>query len=160
VAKRLINGTAAEHLVCADLLLAGHKAFLAPQICSYDVIADISGKLYRIQVKSVKGVRSNSNHLRQCAPVYQWSVRKRNRAFYGIDEFDLIAFVALDTKRIAYGTRAGLGSAACFVIRSNDEKIGKRGQVGRIFSEFSLQSAIAGQVDMRLLKANGKGIIS
>lgn len=33
----LAVGLAAEHLVCAELLMLGHRAFLANQNCPYDV---------------------------------------------------------------------------------------------------------------------------
>ena len=36
----LAAGIAAEHLVCADLLLSGYRAFLADQNCPYDVAVE------------------------------------------------------------------------------------------------------------------------
>lgn len=101
----LIVGTAAEHLVCADILLEGHKAFLAEQICPYDVIADLKcGKLIRIQVKSTREQRNVPQRVSNMAS-YMWNVRragKGGRRVYGKDEFDVLALVALDIGRIAY----------------------------------------------------------
>ena len=154
----LMSGTAAEHLVCADLLLNGYKAFLAPQICSYDVVAEINGKLLRIQVKSVKTVRPNISVRRQTSKVYQWSIRKRNRMAYGNDEFDLLALVALDSRQIAYTAREATSTLACVCIRANGEKMGLRGQIGRTFAEYSLQAALAGNAPMSLKR--GARIIS
>ena len=45
-------GTAAEHLVCCDLLLAGTVAFMSSAGLPYDVVANLNGRLIRIAVKS------------------------------------------------------------------------------------------------------------
>jgi hypothetical protein len=100
----LAAGAAGEHLVCADLLLAGYRAFLADQNCPYDVAVDLGGRLIRIQVKTTRQQRSipqRNNHI----PAYLWHVRRAGKAgkrVYGPDDFDLLALVALDIRRIAY----------------------------------------------------------
>ena len=104
----LAVGTAAEHLVCADLLLAGWRAFLADQNCPYDVAVDVQGRLVRIQVKATRGprwipYRVNSKDI----AAYMWNVRragKGGKRIYKDGEFDLLALVALDLRRIAYLT--------------------------------------------------------
>lgn len=104
VVTDLAAGTAAEHLVCADLLLAGHRAFLADQNCPYDVAVDGGSRLVRIQVKSTRRQRAipqRAEHI----PAYMWNVRRAGKGgarVYGVDEFDLLALVALDIRRIAY----------------------------------------------------------
>lgn len=40
----LAAGAAGEHLVCADLLLQGYRAFLSDQNCPYDVAVDVGGQ--------------------------------------------------------------------------------------------------------------------
>lgn len=100
----LAAGTAAEHLVCADLLLAGWRAFLADQNCAYDVAVDVGGRLVRVQVKSTRTQRSipqRAEHI----PAYMWHVRRAGKAgkrTYEANAFDLLALVALDIRRIAY----------------------------------------------------------
>jgi hypothetical protein len=100
----LAAGTAAEHLVCAELLMGGWRAFLADQNCPYDVAVDVNGRLVRLQVKATRMQRAipqRATHI----PAYMWHVRragKGGRRVYGADEFDLLALVALDIKRIAY----------------------------------------------------------
>ncbi len=100
----LAAGTAAEHLVCADLLLAGWTAFLTDQICAYDVAVDLDGRLIRVQVKATRGQRAvpqRATHI----PAYMWHVRRAGkfaRRVYGDDEFEMLALVALDIRRIAY----------------------------------------------------------
>ena len=104
VVTDLAAGTAAEHLVCADLLMLGLNTFLADQNCAYDVAVDINGRLVRVQVKATRQQRSipqRESHI----PAYMWHVRragKGGRRVYGSDEFDLLALVALDIRRIAY----------------------------------------------------------
>ena len=69
----LAAGAAGEHLVCADLLMLGYRAFLADQNCPYDVAVDVGGRLIRIQVKSTrkaKALPQRAGHF----PAYMWSM--------------------------------------------------------------------------------------
>lgn len=103
--RALEVGKAAEHLVCADLILAGHKAFLADQGMPYDVVADVSGRLVRIQVKSTAGHRNVPQRSLAETPVYQFHIRragKGGKRVIKVGEFDLLALVALDVRVIAY----------------------------------------------------------
>lgn len=100
----LAAGAAGEHLVCADLLLQGYRAFLADQNCPYDVAVDAGGRLVRIQVKATRAQRSIPQRAGH-TPAYLWHVRRAGKAgarVYATDDFDLLALVALDTKLIAY----------------------------------------------------------
>lgn len=100
----LAAGTAAEHLVCADLLLAGWNAFLTDQNCPYDVAVDIDGRLVRVQVKATRQPRAIPQRTHHVAG-YMWHVRRAGKGgarLYRGDEFDLLALVALDVRRIAY----------------------------------------------------------
>lgn len=98
-------GKAGEHLVCADLILSGYKAFLSDQGLSYDVIVDVDNKLVRIQVKSTlkaKNVNSQGRNERIC---YSFQVRRRGKngsQFLSNTDCDILAFVALDIKETAY----------------------------------------------------------
>ena len=100
----LAAGTAAEHLVCADLLMQGHGAYLTDQNTAYDVVADVGGILIRVQVKATREQRAipqRATHI----PAYMWHVRRRGRGgarVYEDNEYDLLALVALDCNRIAY----------------------------------------------------------
>lgn len=150
----LAHGLAGEHLVCADLLLAGHRPALAPQLCPFDILAEIDGRLWRIQVKTTECARSNDGR-RQGTKVYQWSFRKRGKTLYSPKEVDLLALVSIDSRRIAYV----LPDAArgCITIRANDDKYSGAGsfsrgygQAGRTFSEYSLERAISGDATMAI----------
>lgn len=104
VVTDLAAGTAAEHLVCADLLLSDYRAFLADQNCPYDVAVDLGGRLVRLQVKATRQQRpipQRSEHI----PAYMWHVRragKGGRRVYETGAFDLLALVALDIRQTAY----------------------------------------------------------
>lgn len=97
-------GKAGEHLVVADIILAGHRAYLSDQGLPYDVVIDDAGTLYRIQVKATRDAR----RVRQRAAVtsgYHFHIRKTGKGgkrLYDVDAFDLVAFVALDIRCIAY----------------------------------------------------------
>lgn len=102
--RALEVGKAAEHIVCADLILSGHRAFLTDQGLPYDVVFDHGGRLLRVQVKSTTRPRpvpgrpgSGDN--------YSFNIRRagkggRRKIENGV--FDLIALVALDIRVIAY----------------------------------------------------------
>lgn len=104
-ARRALEvGKAAEHLVCADLILSGHRAFLTDQGLPYDVVFDRDGRLLRLQVKStlrpraVPGRPGSGNN-------YAFNIRragKGGRRKIGNGVFDMIALVALDIRVIAY----------------------------------------------------------
>lgn len=100
----LAAGTAAEHLVCADLLLQGWRTFLTDQNCPYDIAVEIGGRLVRLQVKATRRQRAipqRAEHI----PAYMWHVRRAGKGgarVYGAGDFDLLALVALDIRRVAY----------------------------------------------------------
>lgn len=93
-------GKAAEHLVCADLILQGYSAFLADQGLPYDVVVDTPTGLKRVQVKATQG----PINLPRQKNVYRFQTRRAKGARKRIDlhNFDFFAFVALDIKAIAY----------------------------------------------------------
>lgn len=97
-------GTAAEHLVCADLILQNYNAFLTDQNCAYDVVADCDDKLIRIQVKATQAPKMIPQR-KSYIPGYFWHVKRAGKGgnrHYGANEFDLLALVALDIRVIAY----------------------------------------------------------
>lgn len=91
-------GTAAEHLVIADLLLDGHQAFLTTAGAAYDVVVDIGGQLSTIQVKATRRVSEWRKKAKTKA--YLFTVRQMRRGRK--PSADIYAFVALDTRTIAY----------------------------------------------------------
>lgn len=103
--EMMARGKAGEHLVCADLLLLGHHASLATEGMPYDVIAQIHGKLYRVQVKTTLEPRNVNTQGRNPNRVYAFDTRRKGykaRQRMSDQECDLVACVALDTRQIAY----------------------------------------------------------
>ena len=97
-------GKAAEHLVVADLILQGYRAYLTDQGLPYDVVVDLEGRLIRVQVKASREQRPVPQRV-AFTPGYLFHVRragKGGRRRYNGDEFELLAFVAMDTRVIAY----------------------------------------------------------
>jgi hypothetical protein len=146
-------GAAGEHLVCADLILQGHRAFLAAQGLPYDVVADYDNRLIRIAVKSTSlaKARPAREGSRVC---YQFNVTRPRRLCsgktdaraYSIDDVDIVALVALDIKTIAY-----VAMAACKTSMHIDaeghirgtNKFGPKNIMRRkCFADFSLLAAV------------------
>lgn len=104
-ARALEIGKAGEHLVCADLILQGYRAFLSDQGLPYDVLVDDGRKLHRVQVKSSLAPKNVNSKGRNERIAYSWSVRRRGKdgaSRLTNDDCDIVAFVALDTGEVAY----------------------------------------------------------
>lgn len=112
LSKELQQGKAGEHLVCADLILRGYNAFLSDQGLPFDIVVEKEGAIWRVQVKTTKGP-ANYNHKAHYENgklysgrrfIYRFGLRRgkggRQRATLG--GVDVFAFVALDTRQIAY----------------------------------------------------------
>ncbi len=139
----LAVGTAAEHLVCADLLLGGYRAFLADQVCPYDVAVDVGGRLVRIQVKATRCPRQLRG--RNKTMPYMWNVRragKKGRRVYADGEFDLLALVAIDVRRIAYLPPSQHRQTIAIRAHENAGPTWERGAAGRTFDQFPFFAAI------------------
>lgn len=95
-------GRAAEHLVCADLILQGFDAYLAGAQLPYDVVVDANGKLHRVQVKGTTSMYLGNERRKRRS--YRFGLRKGRGAIRRLDStsVDVFAFVALDIRRIAY----------------------------------------------------------
>ena len=103
-------GAAATHLVCASLLLEGYNAFLAPEGCHYDVVVDLGVRLLRVQVKASSKATARPN--RPAIVGYQFTSSRNHRPEkvggksiikrYKPEIVDVIAFVGLDIKAVAY----------------------------------------------------------
>lgn len=97
-------GKAAEHLVVADLILSGYRAFLTDQGLPYNVVIDSAGTLYRAQVKATRETKRLPSR-GALGMGYLFHVRRAGRGGqrqYADDEFDIIALVAMDIRVIAY----------------------------------------------------------
>lgn len=113
-------GKAGEHLVCADLLLSGIQAYLSDQGLRYDVVADVDGRLVRVQVKSTGRARKE-NGRRLLGYRFEPRARGVNRRERLRDvDCDIVAFVALDIRIIAYLPVFEVGQACDFYPPDHD----------------------------------------
>jgi hypothetical protein len=97
-------GKAAEHLVVADLILSGYRAYLTEQGLPYDAVLDDNGRLYRIQVKASRDPKKMPQH-GAVGTGYLYHVRRAGKGgsrLYGDDEFDILALVGMDIRVVAY----------------------------------------------------------
>ncbi len=98
-------GKVGEYLVCADLILKGYIAFPSEQGLPFDIVADINGRLFKVQVKTTRGPK-NIPQRKTVIPAYRFSIgrngKKGRHKKYEIGAVDIFALVALDTKRIGY----------------------------------------------------------
>jgi hypothetical protein len=97
-------GKAAEHLVCADLIMQGYRAFLSDQGLPYDILVDVDGTFVRVQVKATRRPKNPSPETRLTAGYFFHLRRagKGGRRRYPRNAFDLYALVAMDRQAIAY----------------------------------------------------------
>lgn len=120
----LAAGKAGEYLVCADLILHGHIAFPSEQGLPYDVVADIGGKLYRVQVKTTRATRQVPQR-KEHVTGYLFHVGKCGKGgfgSYGVNDVDLFALVAIDTRTIAYLPPSGIRRTMIFRAPQNEGK--------------------------------------
>lgn len=94
------RGKAAEYLVAADLILQGIPATIVHGTWPYDVLAEVDGRAVRVQVKSTDRLKSWA----KAKNVYRFTLRCAKHGARRIDpsSVDVVAFVALDVRRVAY----------------------------------------------------------
>ena len=144
VVTDLAAGAAGEHLVCADLLMQGYRAFLADQNCPYDVAVDVGDRLIRVQVKATrapKAVPQRVGHF----PAYQWHVRRAGKGgcrVYVHGEFDLLALVALDTRCVAYFPPSKAAQTIHIRSHNDPEAPARGGKSGKTFAQFPFRVAM------------------
>lgn len=134
-------GKAGEHLVCADLILHGFGAFLSDQGLPFDVVADINGKLLKVQVKTTRkpmavpqrAVRTEKYlfHVRRCG--------KGGRMSYQDGDIDLFALVALDSKSIAYLPPRLVKQTMFFTLDGDEQSK----SIYKSLSSYTLEKAIS-----------------
>ena len=83
-------GDFAEYFVACDLISQGYRVHFASAGAYFDIILDDKGKLYRVQVKGSMKPKDHN--------MYKYNVL----ANLGHTNFDLVAYVAIDKKMVAY----------------------------------------------------------
>jgi hypothetical protein len=150
-------GKAAEHLVCADLIIQGFRSFLSDQGLPYDLVVDVSEKLVRVQVKCACFARNVNASGRREHIAYMWSVRRRGRSKRGarlsLEHCDIVALVALDIREIAYVPVAACSETVTLRARA------EAGRYGYTIHELgSFQKALDGQPRSLSTKGRRAGI--
>ena len=133
-------GTAGEHLVCADLILKGHKAFLSAAGLHYDILTDLNGSLIKIQVKTTRKP-SPISLIKDRSKRYLINIRrmgKNGRKEYTEKEVDVFAVVALDIKKIAYIPIKKIQQTMVF----RDEKPLNQSKEARYFDDLTFEKAM------------------
>ena len=104
LSKELQVGKAAEHLVCCELILSGFNAFLADAGQPYDLLVDTGERVVRLQVKATQKPYRYRRSDGRTSNSYRFGLRRGRGSHNRIDPklVDAIAFVALDTRRVAY----------------------------------------------------------
>lgn len=137
----------------ADLILAGHRAYLSDQGLPYDVVVDVDGELHRIQVKSTRGMRPVPQRA-AFTPGYLFFVRrsgKGGRRLYADNAFDLVAFVALDIRVIAY-MPFDKGLKGTLILRPPGAQITRSTRRMQNIDQFPIADALEDLRDGRIAK--------
>jgi len=103
--EMLERGKAAEHIVCADLILKGYRSYLSDQGLPYDVVIDHQDRLLRVQVKGTLKAKNVSASGSPARLAYSWNVRRRGvngKGRLSNQHCDIVALVALDIYAVAY----------------------------------------------------------
>lgn len=116
--KEMQIGKAGEYLVCADLILKGFVAYPSEQGLPYDVVLDIDGRLYKVQVKTTTTYRvipRPNNYNDQKAYIFNIKRKgKGGKKRYANDEIDIFALVCLDTMQVGYIKNANMPTTISF----------------------------------------------
>jgi hypothetical protein len=141
--RSLNAGRAGEHIVLADLYLSGLNPMKTGEGCVYDLALDFKGKLIKIQCKSTLGPRDDN------VKRYRFSVTKSAdnnthiRKKYSSTEVDIIAFVALDLKVVAYLPLSSLANWNVDFYSSAEILKSRRSSRSRLISEYPIHQALS-----------------
>lgn len=139
-------GKAGEHIACADLFLSGWVASIAAEGQGYDILAEREGRVIRIAVKSTACARPRRTGARDA---YCFHIEKRRpvaprRLPYTIADADVIALVAVDSRRVGY---MPVGCPTLVWVFNedaapNERRFGPKVSCMRRFDQISLETAL------------------
>lgn len=145
-ARALEIGKAAEHIVCADIMLSGYSCYLSDQGLPYDLVLDQEGRLLRVQVKSTCLPKNINMRGRNERIGYTFHVRKRGKNSKGerlnSSMCDLVAMVALDIMVIAYLPISEVGQTCQFMPPNFEFRGHYKRTRGVAIDKFPLSSAV------------------
>lgn len=115
-----VSGHAAEQYVCYDLAKRGFRVVSTPfEMAPYDILADCSGRLIRVQVKSTAKPSPKANGEGKTTMTYHYNVKHSQ-----LEHSDIVAFVALDIEKVVYRLPSELGKSRSHWISTKNMKIG------------------------------------
>lgn len=138
-------GAAAVHLVCADLLLSGYRAFMAAEGLRYDVLLDLGSRIVRIQVKGTSKARLRKQRV-TAAPLYQFVTRRNGlHGYYDGSQIDVLACIAVDIRVVAYLPVRGAFPKALHLYPPGTLPFIRSGEAQRlVIDQFPIERIIAG----------------
>jgi hypothetical protein len=115
-----VSGHAAEQYVCYDLAKRGFRVVSTPfEMAPYDILADCSGRLIRVQVKSTAKPSPKANGEGKTTMTYHYNVKHSQ-----LQHSDIVAFVALDIEKVVYRLPEDLGKSRSLWISTTNMKKG------------------------------------
>lgn len=146
-------GRAAELLVASDLEFQGYTVSFAPQMCSYDLLVDVGGRILRVQAKATKSPYTWDN---KKSDKYRFRLQKGGgniikgqvkRKNYDPSEVDIFALVAADIKTIAYVPVIGHITNCLEFYQSPDNM---RRSTSKVITDFPFNKALSQLIDFKL----------
>jgi hypothetical protein len=137
-------GRAATFMVLADLILNGYKAISSDEAFPYDIVAEVKGKLIKIQVKSLSKKSCYGKASR--TPFYNFIMKqgKVNKPYLD-GQVDGFALVMLDIKTIAYMPKKGFEGWSVALADKNEKREGRKNSNAsrrRFWQDMTLDSFI------------------
>ncbi len=98
--RRTRLSKAGEFVAAAELTLQGFDVSVAGEKLAYDLVADLNGRLFKVQVKAAS-FNADRQSYRFCTNRCSHKAAGKSRP-YTDDDVDLFAFVAIDIRAVAF----------------------------------------------------------
>ncbi len=134
-------GKAGEYLVCADLILRGYIAYPSEQGLHYDVVADVNGKLIRVQVKTTLTYRAIPQR-KEYTPGYLFQIMrcgKGGKKRYTNKDVDVFALVSIKENAIGYLPIDKIKTTMCFRTKEFSYQTNEK---GRYLQDYPFEEAV------------------
>ncbi len=134
-------GKAGEYLVCADLILQGYVAYLSEQGLRYDVVVDVDGRLFRVQVKTTSIYKATPQR-KEYTPSYSFQIMrcgKGGKKRYKNSDVDIFALVAIEENTIGYIPIDKIKTTMSFQTKKFNYKTNEK---GRYLEDYPFAEAI------------------
>lgn len=113
-------GAGAEFYVCSVLALMGLTVHHMPTF-GYDVLVDVRGAALRVQVKATRGMQGGCYRFGANKEVGNGRTSKRRMVALTEMDCDVLAFVAMDIKRVVFLPIGAINSGSVAIVRAEFE---------------------------------------